>query len=226
MTDHQQTPPGGGPSGSKPARPSWLPTTRTLIVAATALGLSAVLGIFLITSSRPVGAPVISTGKALVGGPFEMVDHTGKTVTQADYEGKYLLIYFGFTFCPDVCPTALQVMSAALDRMGEKADAVQPLFITIDPERDTVENMAAYVNHFHPRLVGLTGTLEQVRKTARAYRVIFKKVRESGASDYTMDHSSVVYLMDPDGAFLASFNHTTTPDDMARVLSEKIKPQS
>ena len=160
------------------------------------------------------------TGTALIGGPFSLTDHTGRPVTQADYQGRYMLVYFGFTFCPDVCPTELQVMATALDRLGAKADEVQPLFVTIDPERDTVTQMADYVAQFHPRLMGLTGTPEQVAGAARAYRVYFAKAPDKDGGDYyTMDHSSFVYLMGPDGKFLEAFAHGTAPDKMAETIA-------
>ncbi|MGB0682659.1 MAG: SCO family protein [Magnetovibrionaceae bacterium] len=163
-----------------------------------------------------------TSGKARIGGPFHLVDHQGQTVTSATYSGQFMLIYFGYTFCPDICPTSLTTMSEALDLAGAAADNVQPLFITVDPERDTVEHMAEYVGYFHPRLIGLTGSSEQVRQAAKAYRVYSAKVDEdeNDPGAYLMDHSSIIYLMGPDGAFVHHFNHEATPEDVAKKLKE------
>lgn len=171
-------------------------------------------------SSGEAGATVQGTGTPSIGGPFTLTDQTGKEVTQADYAGKYMLIYFGFTFCPDVCPTELQVMTGALAALGPDAAKVQPILITIDPERDTAPVLAQYVAQFDPRLIGLTGTPAQIAAVAKEYRVYFEKVKDdTSGEDYTMDHSSVVYLMGPDGGFLAFFPPATAPEKMA----EKIK---
>ncbi|WP_431855886.1 SCO family protein [Azospirillum sp.] len=164
----------------------------------------------------------VETSAAAVGGPFRLTDHTGKTVTDADYRGKYLLIYFGYTFCPDVCPTELSTMAASLDKLGPTADRIQPLFITIDPERDTVAHMADYVPLFHPRLVGLTGTPDEVRAVAKAYRVYAAKAPGSSGEGYLMDHSSFVYLMGPDGKFIAVFPGGTSPEKMATDIKKRI----
>jgi protein SCO1/2 len=162
---------------------------------------------------------VRSLGKALVGGPFSLVDHTGKAVSDKDFRGRHMLVFFGFTFCPDVCPSGLQVMAAALDRLGPKADRIQPIFITIDPERDRPEQLASYVASFHPRLVGLTGSLEAVTAAAKAYRVYFKKAKdESSTAEYTFDHTSFIYLMDAKGEYVAHFTHATSPEVIAERL--------
>jgi protein SCO1/2 len=157
-----------------------------------------------------------------IGGPFTLVDQNGKTVTDADFRGRYMLIYFGYTFCPDVCPTALTRNSDALDLMGKAADKIVPIFITVDPERDTAENMKEYAGFFHPRLLALTGTPEQVAAAAKAYRVYYAKVQEKGADadDYLMDHTSITYLMGPDGKFLSHFGHDVSPERMAERLTK------
>jgi len=158
----------------------------------------------------------------VIGGPFTLVDQNGNTVTDADFRGRYMLIYFGYTYCPDVCPTALTRNSDALDLMGAAADRVVPVFITVDPERDTVEHMKDYADFFHPRLVALTGTPEQVAAVAKAYRVYFAKAQEKGADadDYLMDHTSITYLMGPDGQFLSHFGHDVSPERMAERLNK------
>jgi len=161
--------------------------------------------------------PVV--GKAAVGGPFSLIDHNGKRVTDKDFRGRYMLVYFGYTFCPDVCPQGLQVISAALDKIGPKAKRVAPIFITVDPERDTLEYLKPYIESFHPSFVGLTGTSAEIGEVARAYRVYYKLQKEDATStDYLVDHTSIVYLMDPDGAFVTHFSHATSVDAMAEKL--------
>lgn len=189
------------------------------LVVASILSL-AVVGLM----SKPDATVTASSGKPKVGGPFELVDHTGKTVTNADYDGKYLLMFFGFTFCPDVCPTELQVITGALEELGPTADKIQPLFVTIDPERDTPEAMAQYVAHFYPSFVGLSGSSEQIAQIAKAYRVYYKRVEDpTSAAEYTMDHSAVVYLMGPDGSFVKHYGGATSPEAMAKSLKELVQ---
>jgi protein SCO1/2 len=162
-----------------------------------------------------------SVGTALVGGPFTLTDHTGKRVTEQVYRGKVMLVMFGFTFCPDVCPTELQLISAALDKLGPKADNVVPLFISIDPERDTPAHLAQYVKSFHPRIIGLTGTPAEVEAAAKAYRVYYKKVADpKSTAGYTMDHSALIYVMGTDGAYRAHFAPGITPDVLAERLGK------
>ncbi|MDR0809641.1 MAG: SCO family protein, partial [Gemmobacter sp.] len=154
-------------------------------------------------------------GGISLGGPFELVDQTGKPATDRDYAGRWLLIYFGYTYCPDVCPTELGTMAAALDVMGASGDAVTPLLITIDPQRDTPAALADYVSRFHPRLQGLTGTSEQIAAVARRYRVYFARVQRPEATDYLMDHSSFIYLVGPDGRVRSLFRPEATPEQIA-----------
>jgi protein SCO1/2 len=166
-----------------------------------------------------------STGTALVGGPFTLTDQDGRKVTDKDFLGKYMLVFFGYTYCPDLCPTELQVMSAALDSLGTKADAIQPIFISFDPERDTPEVLKQYVSNFHPRLIGLTGTPQEVAAAAKAYRVYYAKVPNSSAPDtYLMDHSTITYLMDPQGKFLKHFSYSTDSAALAKALEEAMAP--
>lgn len=194
----------------------------TAVIALTGLGLILTGGLTAPqVTELSQSAPVRSTGVPNIGGPFTLTDHTGKQVTEADFAGKKTLIYFGFTYCPDVCPTALQVMSVALEELGDDASKITPVFITVDPNRDDVETMAAYVKHFGDDFVGLTGTPEQTAAAAKAFKVYYRKVDDpSSSAGYTMDHSSVVYLMSEDNAFLANFTHETRPDRMAARLKQ------
>ncbi|WP_270934498.1 SCO family protein [Falsiroseomonas oryzae] len=159
----------------------------------------------------------------VLGGPFTLTDHTGRRVTEADFAGRFLLVYFGFTYCPDVCPTELGTIAAAVDALDGQADRVVPVFITVDPERDTQEAMADYVSRFHPRMVGLTGTEQQVAAAARAYRVFYAKVQRTDATDYLVDHSSFVYLVGPDGRVRALFRPDTTPDAIAQAIRGQLR---
>ena len=160
------------------------------------------------------------------GGAFALTDHEGRARTDEDFLGRYLLVYFGYTNCADICPNDLQVLSDALDGLGRRAEAVQPLFITADPARDTVAHLKAYVANFHPRLIGLTGTEAQVHAAARAYRVHRLKVTPSaseGPMDYLVSHGSLTYLMDRNGRFLTLMPHGTDAERMAEVIGKYVK---
>jgi len=157
-----------------------------------------------------------------IGGPFSLTDHNGKAVTDEDFRGKFMLVMFGYTFCPDVCPTMLSTASDAIDSLGDKADQVTPIFITIDPARDTPENLKEYISYFRPGLVGLTGTADQISAVAKVYRVYYARASENkeDPGDYLMDHSALVYLMGPDGKFLAHFSQDTGADAMAARIRD------
>ncbi len=154
-----------------------------------------------------------------IGGPFTLTDQDGRTVTEKDYAGKLMLVYFGFTSCPDICPTGMQTIAIALDDLGADAEKVTPILVSVDPERDTPEVMKDYVSSFHERMVGLTGTPEQIAAAAKAYRVYYQKVQLPGSSlDYSVDHSGFIYLMGRDGKYLAHFRHNSTPEEIAKKL--------
>jgi cytochrome oxidase Cu insertion factor (SCO1/SenC/PrrC family) len=157
-------------------------------------------------------------GNPAIGGPFALVDQTGRPVTDQSYKGLYRLIYFGYTFCPDACPTELQVMAQAVDDLGDAGDRVQPIFITIDPERDTVKQLAGYVPNFHKRLAGLTGSPEQIAQVAKEYKVYYAKAEQPDSQAYLMNHSSFVYLLDPDGRFITVFPSDMDAEKMASEL--------
>ena len=160
-----------------------------------------------------------------IGGPFALIDHTGKLRTDEDFRGKLLLIYFGYSYCPDVCPTDLQQISLAVDGLGAAAEAVQPLFITLDPERDTPVHLADYVSLFHPRLIGLTGSAEQIRRVALAYKVYYAKY-PSDNQDYVIDQSSFVYLVDEAGKYVGFFPPGTTADRMIEIMTPKLSDRT
>src|SRR5688500_18840838 len=175
------------------------PLLQKRVFALSVLVLAALIaGAAAFSLFQPRRGPLVS-GTALVGGPIELVSHKGENVTDKEFRGKYMLVSFGYTYCPDVCPTELQVISAALDELGEKAKVIQPIFITIDPERDTVATLARYMPSFHPSYIGLTGSPAAVAKAAKAYRVYYSRSENKSGGDYLMDHSSIIYLMDKQG---------------------------
>jgi protein SCO1/2 len=163
----------------------------------------------------------VITGTPTVGGPFRLTDQTGKTVTDADFHGHYVLIYFGYSFCPDVCPTTLGVMAQALDKMGADAARVVPVFITIDPARDTPKVLADYMKAFGPSFVGLTGSEREIKAVEKEYRVYAVK-RPLDNGNYGMDHSSVLYLIGPNGKMISFYDEAVSPDDLAKDLKQKI----
>jgi protein SCO1 len=154
-----------------------------------------------------------------VGGPFSLQNGDGKTVTDADFRGQYMLVYFGYTFCPDVCPTTLNAVADAMDKLGPDAAHVRPVFITVDPKRDTPPVVKQFAAAFGPSVVGLTGSADQIAKVATEYRVYYAEHRTGpGPNDYTMDHSSVLYLMDPKGRFVAPIPADQTGQEIASSL--------
>jgi protein SCO1/2 len=190
-------------------------TTYAVMGLLVAVILVAAGGYLFLTGSQPAALTV--------GGPFSLVDGDGHPVTDQTWRGKYMLVYFGYTYCPDVCPTTLTNLADALDKLGATADRVQPLFVTVDPKRDTPTVVKQYAAAFGPRIVGLTGSAEQIASAARAYRVYYAEHRTGpGPDDYSMDHSSVLYLMGPDGRFIAPVRSDQSGPEMAAVLTKLI----
>jgi len=158
---------------------------------------------------------------------FTLVDHNGQTVSEKDYRGKWLLVFFGFTHCPDICPTTLAEIAQIMNRLETDADKVQPLFITVDPERDTPEIMAEYVSIFHSSIIGLTGTKEQVKQAADNFRVYYSRVEEKDApDDYFMDHSAFIYLIDPQGRFIEPFSYGEAVTDIVTGIRKYMEEKS
>lgn len=168
---------------------------------------------------QDAGRPATQTSS--VGGPFNLVDQDGRAATEADLKGKATVVFFGFTHCPDVCPTALYDITQALDALGADKDKAQALFVTVDPERDTPEAMKSYLSSFSPRIRGLTGSPEAVAAMVRAYRAYAKK-QPLKDGDYTMDHTAVVYLMDKTGAFVAPLNLKREPNEVAAEIRRHV----
>jgi len=157
-------------------------------------------------------------GRGHVGGPFTLIDHTGKQRTDADFRGKLLIVYFGYTTCPDICPTELMQIGLAVDKLGAAGDEVQPLFISVDPERDTPAVLAPYVAQFHPRLIGLTGTPQQIRSVADSYKAYYAKYTPPDGAIYLIDHTGFVYLVGRDGQYAGFFPPGTTADRMIEII--------
>jgi protein SCO1/2 len=162
-----------------------------------------------------------SQGEALIGGPFGLIDQDGKERRAAEFHGRFMLVYFGYSYCPDICPTTLAVMTDALEKLGPLANRIVPVFVTIDPARDTPKVLKAYLKAFGPRFIGLTGDAKDVAAAARAYRVYYKKIPLKGGG-YAMDHSSHIYLMGPDGKFIADYDETLGPDGLADALRKQL----
>lgn len=171
--------------------------------------------------SRPSCGGAIADG-ASVGGPFELVNQDGETVRDTDLRGKYMLIYFGFTYCPDTCPVALETMSAALDKMDPDIVAqIQPMFISVDPDRDTPQAVKDYIGYFHKYFIGLTGTPAQVKQAADAYGVYYAKAPAAPGDDpqsYLINHVSIIYFMGKDGRYLTHFTHNESPEKISSAL--------
>ena len=197
-------------------------TTRAshilLVLAAFLTGLVLFLGVFLFATGNLGGGSGAPSASA-IGGPFQLIDQDGKPISDQDMKGKPFLVFFGFTHCPDVCPTALFEVSELMRALGKDADRTSALFITVDPERDTPAKLKDYLSSFDPRLRAATGDRRSIEAAEKAYRVYAKKIpSEKGGDDYSMDHTALVYLMDKQGRFVAPFNLKRTPEASAAEL--------
>jgi protein SCO1/2 len=191
-------------------------SVRVLVVLA-----AFVAGAFALTAGVMLFMPAERTRPSAVGGPFALVNQDGKTVTDADFRGKPLLVFFGFTHCPDICPTTLFEVSEIFNRLRKDAEKVSAIFVTVDPERDTPEKLKLYLSSFHPRLSALSGSDAQIEAIKKAYFVYAKRIPLEGGG-YTMDHTSVVYLMDKEGKFIAPFNLKRDADAAAADLRRRL----
>ena len=184
------------------------------IVGAFLGGLALVFGVVLLVTNGPLRS---ATQAVEIGGPFRLTDQDGHTVSDQDFKGKPLLVFFGFTHCPDVCPTTLFDVSEVLRKLGPDADRVGAIYVTVDPERDTSATLKDYMASFDPHLRGLTGDADAIQAIAKEYRVYYKKVPLQDG-DYTMDHTAIVYLMGKDGHFIAPFSLKRSPEVAAADL--------
>ena len=189
--------------------------------------LSGVAGYLYFAGPPSMDGVTGGSGKADIGGDFSLVDQEGRRVADEDFHGRYMLVFFGYTFCPDICPVSLSDITVALDDLAErapdKAEQVVPVFITVDPERDTVEALNLYARHFHERLVALTGTPEEIAAAARAYKVFYQKGEDLGDGNYLVDHSGFIFLMNPDGEYLTHFSHADGSEKIAQGLENFVE---
>jgi protein SCO1/2 len=200
---------------------------RLLLIAGISVATAILLGglaLIFMRGDRPPAPPTstVTSSTAAVGGPFTLVNANGETVTEKNFLGKYLMVFFGFTQCPEICPTTLDDMGRALQALGPDASKVTPIFISVDPEHDTPEIVGDYVAFYDTRIVGLTGSLEQITAAAKAYKIRFEKI-ELETGGYTMDHSSLIVVMGPDGTFRGLLRPEDTPEEMAAALSKWMK---
>lgn len=196
----------------RPSRIAWL---------VCGIALAIFLALKIMTSS-PQTVVTTNVASVPIGGAFTLIDQDGKTVTEKSWPNKYLLIYFGFTHCPDICPLGLSKMNEALQALPEKQrDLIQPILITVDPERDTPESLKTYVGLFNERLVGLTGTVEQIEHIKKLYRVFAEK--QGDGKDYMVNHSGFTYFMTPQNELALVFAHETSPDDMTKQIGDYLK---
>lgn len=203
-----------------------MPRRSILMFAGACLAVAALLAVATVVvvnnreASGPASRQVTSTGQPAVGGPFQLVNQDGQAVDQTLLEGKWSLVFFGFTYCPDYCPTTLQMLEATKQALGDRADEVQIVFISVDPERDTPQALKDYLSSdgFPEGVIGLTGTPAQVRAAADAWRAVYEKVGEGDA--YTMNHSLTIYLTGPDGRFRSALGHDLGPERSARMIEQ------
>lgn len=203
---------GTGPGKTFRRRGGLIAFLLVVIIAA------AVVGQRYFQAPTEISPPPPSPQATAIGGPFSLVDHLGRSVNEGSFKGRFMLVFFGYTFCPDVCPSTLTEIGYALDMLGAEGERVTPVFITVDPERDTPENLKEYLSYFHPRIVGLSGTPSQVKAAAKAYKVSFAKT--PAEQDYDMEHTATVFLMGPDGAYRAHFSNATDARTMAAKIRE------
>ncbi len=199
------------------------PLARIIVILVLGLGIAAIIATYQIQREKEGEIVLISADQNSIvqenfGGPFTLINRSGEKVTQADFEKTKRLIYFGFTYCPAICPTELQKITAALNMAGEMGNEITPIFITVDPERDTVEVMDEYLESFHPNFVGLTGSIKQINQAKDSYKIYAAKVQDETMSDYTMDHSSFIYYLDENNDLLEIFKIDDTAKDMAAFI--------
>ncbi len=199
--------------------------SRLFMALAAGLGLAILAaGVWIITDrlseTKTISGEGMINNPADLGGSFELVSHKGEVTTQEAFKGKYTLVYFGYSFCPDICPTGLQNIAGGLDKLGAKGENVVPVFISVDPERDTPDQLAQYVELFHPRMIGLTGSEEQIKSITKKFRAYYAIRKDLGEADYPVDHSAFTYLMDPNWKLIAIFRHGATPDNFADALKK------
>lgn len=199
-----------------------MPTRLMVAALALILVVGGLVGLSMIWRDGSV-AGTETGGNALIGGPFSLVNQHGERMTKKDFSGRFMLVYFGYTFCPDFCPLGLSTITEALELLDQdQAEQITPVFFSVDPARDTVEQLADYAPNFHPRLIALTGTDDEVKTAAKAYRIYYA-IPPHNDDNYAVDHSTFIYLMGPDGTYRTHFNHSTSPEELAERLKDEVK---
>lgn len=201
---------------------NWKTTLRYFVIPAIALVLTVKIYGWvnhLLVKEDTQNNIVKSSGEALIGGSFSLFDQDNKIIKDSDFKNKLMLVYFGFSYCPDVCPTDLALITNVMQQLGDNAKQVQPIFITIDPKRDTPEQLKKYLSNFDPAIIGLTGTPDQIAEITNKYRIFSKKIESKDMDNYLMDHSAYIYLMGRDGKYITHFNDKQDANEIA----EKIK---
>jgi len=202
------------PAGARHSKPLWI--IGLAVAAMLILAAGALVGMAFRDGPKGAAGSLLASS---IGGPFHLTDQNGKVFTDADLKGKWNLVFFGYTHCPDTCPTALNEISLAMDKLGKRRDLVRVVFISVDPERDTPPVLKSYVESFDAPIVALSGTAEEVKQAAASYRVYYAKHNRADGG-YDMDHSAVIYVMDPQGRFTATFTPDTQADAMATRLAK------
>lgn len=194
-----------------------------MLTTAVALAATSALIVMRLGSAPVVVSKTITTGTASIGGPFSLIGTNGEAITDQTFRGKWLLIFFGYTFCPDACPTTLNNMSVALEKLGSDADKLQPLFVTVDPHRDTLEVMTDYLKSFDPRILGLTGTQDQIDIVIKEYRIYAASQKSATTGDdYLVSHSAYVYLMDRQGKFVNIIQGSESGEEIGAWLRKEM----
>ncbi len=199
------------------------PRFKILIATVFALAGAGALGVAWVSPVEIPAPKVATSGTAAIGGPFTLVSTNDGNVTDQTYRGKWLLIFIGYTFCPDACPTALNNISVALEKLGADADKLQPLFVTVDPQRDTREVLAEYLKSFDSRIIGLTGPQDQIDRVVKEYRVyVASQKSDTGDDNYLVSHSAYIYLMDPRGKFVNVIQGSEAGEEIAAWLRKQM----
>ena len=203
-----------------------MPRRSILVFAGACVAIAAALAVVTMVlvnrqPAAPITGEIISTGQPQVGGPFQLVNEEGQAVDQTILNGKWSLVFFGFTYCPDFCPATLGMLEATKQQLGAQAEDMQLVFISVDPERDTPQAMKDYLSSYPMDVVGLTGSPAQVKAAADAYRAVYQKVGDG--EDYTMNHSLTIYLMGPDGKFRAPLGHDIGPANAAQIIRRNME---
>lgn len=205
------------------------PSAISFVAVGIALIVIGIMTVNLVRQKEIQVKTIKTTGTAQIGGSFELINHDGQIVTDKDFHGKHLLMFFGFTNCPDVCPMSMNEIAMTLKLLKDKSDRIQAVFVSVDPERDTPNSLSKFIGAFDKRVTGLTGTIQQIKEITKAYRVYFQKViteknqvQPETGMNYQVDHSAIIYLMSPSGEFIRHFPYGTNSEEMANDILSRL----